>query len=357
VASPAPSPETRLRRGLAELADFSPAYFGMIMATGVVSLAAHLLALPRLAQALFQLNIVVYGVLWFLTLLRVLCHPRRFFGDMLDHSRGPGFFTTVAGTSVLGSQSAVLAGNYRAALVLWGLAIALWIGTTYTIFAGFTLKQRKPSLDQGISGAWLLAVVATQSIAVLSALLSSHVDQSHELAINFLALSMWLWGGMLYIWMMSLIFYRYTFFPLAPGDLSPPYWINMGAMAISTLAGSLLIINAPQAPFLLSLLPFIKGFTVFYWATGTWWIPMLVILALWRYVYKRFPMRYDPLYWGAIFPLGMYAASTSVMIYAMHFDLLRFLPPTFLYAALAAWTAAFIGCILDVLRRARTVLR
>ena len=52
---------------------------------------------------------------------------------------------------------------------------------------------------------------------------------------------MWLWGGMLYIWLMALIFYRYTFFSLSPGDLEPPYWINMGAMAISTLAGSLLI--------------------------------------------------------------------------------------------------------------------
>ena len=38
---------------------------------------------------------------------------------------------------------------------------------------------------------------------------------------NFLALSMWLWGGLLYIWMMSLIFYRYTFFRLSPDDLPP----------------------------------------------------------------------------------------------------------------------------------------
>jgi len=52
---------------------------------------------------------------------------------------------------------------------------------------------------------------------------------------------MWLWGGMLYIWMISLIFYRYTFFKFSPGDLQPPYWINMGAMAISTLAGARLI--------------------------------------------------------------------------------------------------------------------
>ena len=106
------------------------------------------------------------------------------------------------------------------------------------------------------------------------------LGQPCKFEINFFALSMWLWGGMLHIWMMSLIFYRYNFFALSPGDLSPPYWINMGAMAISTLAGSLRIINVADAPFLHSLFPFIKGFTVFYWATGTWWIPMLLLLAL-----------------------------------------------------------------------------
>jgi tellurite resistance protein TehA-like permease len=87
----------------------------------------------------------------------------------------------------------------------------------------------------------------------------------------------------------------------------------MGAMAISTLAGSLLMLNAPQAPFLVSLLPFLKGFTVFYWASGTWWIPMLLLLGIWRHGVRRFPLRYDPLYWGAVFPLGMYAACTWQM--------------------------------------------
>jgi tellurite resistance protein TehA-like permease len=112
-----------------------------------------------------------------------------------------------------------------------------------------------------------------------------------------------------------------------------------------------LIINAPDAPFLLSLLPFLKGFTVFYWATGTWWIPMLAILALWRYVYKRFPMKYDPLYWGAVFPLGMYAAGTHEMIHALEIDFLEFLPSAFVYIALAAWVAAFTGLALDLFRR------
>jgi tellurite resistance protein TehA-like permease len=326
------------------------------MATGIVSLASYMLGWPAIAKALFMLNIAAYAVLWCLTLMRLLRFTRRFCADMADHLRGPGFFTTVAGTAVLGTQCIVIAGSYRAGVVAWALAGLLWLVLTYTIFTAFTIKQHKPSLDKGISGAWLLAVVATQSVAVLSALLAAHSAQPYKLELNFLALSMWLWGGMLYIWMMSLVFYRYTFFPLSPGDLSPPYWINMGAMAISTLAGSLLILNVGDAPFLASLLPFIKGFTVFYWATGTWWIPMLLVLWVWRHVYRRFPLRYDPLYWGAVFPLGMYAAGTHQMIEAMGngFEFMDFVPRVFLVVALLAWAAAFAGLVFSLIRRARS---
>jgi tellurite resistance protein TehA-like permease len=37
---------------------------------------------------------------------------------------------------------------------------------------------------------------------------------------------------------------------------------------------------------------------------------MLIILGVWGHIYRRFPWRYDPLYWGAVFPLGMYAVCT-----------------------------------------------
>src|SRR5574337_714318 len=217
------------------LAKLSPAYFGMVMATGIVSIGAWRLGLPRLAWGLFGLNLAAYGLLWLLFVARLIRYPRLFARDLVDHLQGPGFFTMVAASSILGSQFLLQADNVGAGLVLWCVAIVLWLLLTYSIFAAFTIKENKPTLDRGISGGWLLAVVATQSIAVLSALLASHVAQPSKLEMNFFALSMWLWGGMLYIWMMSLIFYRYTFFPFRPDDLSPPYWINMGAMAISTL--------------------------------------------------------------------------------------------------------------------------
>ncbi len=345
------------RPSFRELASLSPAYFGMVMATGIVSLAAFFMGFATLARGLFWLNLVAYAVLWTLTGARAVLYPRRLFGDMVDHSRGPGFFTTVAATGVLGNQALLLASDQGTAMALWIVAIVLWIVLTYTIFTGITVKPHKPSLREGISGAWLLAVVATQSIAVLGALLAPRLGAPYRLELNFVALSMWLWGGMLYIWMISLIFYRYTFFPFSAGDLAPPYWINMGAMAISTLAGSLLIVNAGDAPFLESLLPFIKGFTVFYWATGTWWIPMLAILAIWRHVVKRFPLQYDPLYWGAVFPLGMYAAGTHELVRAMQFDFLVWLPRAFFWIALAAWSAAFVGLARDLLRRTGALRR
>jgi tellurite resistance protein TehA-like permease len=128
----------------------------------------------------------------------------------------------------------------------------------------------------------------------------------------------------------------------------PPYWINMGAMAISTLAGATLIQSVDLAPFLQEILPFIKGFTLFFWATATWWIPMLLILGFWRHVYKKFALKYDPLYWGAVFPLGMYSVSTQQLFHALHISFLSWLPRVFAYVALGAWIVTFIGFLMQV---------
>jgi tellurite resistance protein TehA-like permease len=321
-----------------------PAYFAMVMATGIVAIACQLTGLRPLALCLSWLNIVVFVVLWAFTLARVILFSKDFFRDLFDHKRGPGFFTIVAGTSVLGRQQIIIFGHYGVATAMWFLALPLWAGFTYAIFTGFTVKEDKPSLAEGIHGGWLIAVVATQAVSSLGTLLARQFP-AHETEMLFFSLCMWLCGGMLYIWVISLIFYRYTFFRFLPSDLMPPYWINMGAMAISTLAGANLILNASRAQFLVALLPFLKGFSVFFWATATWWIPMLVTLAIWRHVYKRFRLAYDPLYWGAVFPLGMYTVSTFQLSQALDLPFLLRIPHYFVYIAVTAWTATFAGLL------------
>ena len=101
---------------------------------------------------------------------------------------------------------------------------------------------------------------------------------------------------------------------------------------------------------LVSLAPFIKGFTVFYWATGTWWIPMLLALGVWRHVVARYPLRYDPLYWGAVFPLGMYTACTYVMAHALDLAFLYPFVPWFAGVAFLAWTVTFLGLVSSLSR-------
>lgn len=338
----------------AMIREFSPAYFAMVMATGIVSNACFLLGMKTLAYPLFWINCLFYIVLCFVSIFRFLKFRKEMLDDLLDHVRGMGFFTFIAATCILGIQFTLLNDNYRIAIYFWVVAVVSWVLITFTVFTNITIKNKKPDFSEGINGAWLLAVVSTQSLVILSAHLSLYLTE-YKLMLNFFALSMWLWGGMLYIWMISLIFYRYTFFRFQPGDLTPPYWINMGAMAISTLAGSILIINTPDAPFLLSTLSFLKGFTIFYWATGTWWIPMLFILAFWRHVYKRFPLKYDPLYWGAVFPLGMYTACTYEMAMAMNLEFLLPIAEYFIYIALIAWAATFIGFVQTNIRKLSTI--
>lgn len=325
-----------------------PAYFAMVMSTGALALSADLLGMQVLARVFTWLNVVVFIVLSVMTIARVIFYPRSFWEDLTNHSLGLGFFTIVAGAGILGAQYVVIVQHQRMAKLLLFGAVFLWIFFTYTIFVAFTVKKDKPHLEEGINGGWLLAVVGTQAIASLGALLLPTFGHYADAAL-FLCLCLWLCGGMLYIWIISLIFYRYTFFHFSASDLMPPYWINMGAMAISTLAGSLLIRSATGGGFLLEFVPFLKGFTVFFWATATWWIPMLVVLGFWRHIYQGFKFSYHPLYWGAVFPLGMYTLATYRLSEAINLPFLLMIPRYFIYVALAAWLVTFLALVYELI--------
>ena len=326
-----------------EIRNLFPAYFALVMATGIVSIACHLVKLDFLAFPLFYLNQFFYIILWVLTLARIVRYPARLFGDMSNHRIGSGFLTIVAATNVLGSQFVILQSNQTIALVLWVLGLALWLLLTYAIFTAFTVKEEKPSLEEGINGAWLLFIVSTQSIPVLGMLLVSRFEAWQEM-FTFAMLGFYLLGCMFYILIISLIVYRFMFFKIEAEDMNPSYWINTGAVAITTLAGANILLRG-HASFLAEFAPFIKGFTVFFWAAGTWWIPYLFILGAWRHFYKHYPLTYHPVYWGLVFPMGMYTVATFRLAEVLNMDFLLLIPQYFIYLALIAWTITFYGLI------------
>jgi tellurite resistance protein TehA-like permease len=330
---------TVLEKGLARL---NPAYFALVMATGIVSLDCRLFGLRDFSYGLFSLNIVAYCVLLLLYALRLINFREEFIADCFSHSRAFGFFTIVAATNVLGSQFLFLQSNEVAAQALWWCALLLWCVCTYTLFVCLIVSSNKPTINEGVNGGWLIAVVATQSLCLLGSQLKITVLGSAQLG-ALLLLSFWLFGGMLYLWLISIIFYRYMFFKFEPSDLIPPYWINMGAMAISTVAGCELIFNFNQIAPLSELISFVKGVAVLYWATATWWIPMLLVLGVWRHGIRKVAFRYDPLYWGLVFPLGMYSVCTYKLAIALAIPQLKLLALAFLPCAVLGWAITFLS--------------
>jgi tellurite resistance protein TehA-like permease len=330
------------------LATFSPGYFAFVMATGIVSLAAHFNGWHMVAGVLFWMNVAAYLVIWIFTLARFFRFRGQFLEDLTHHSRGAAFLTAAAGTCVLGSQFVILTSWIGMAKELWFLGFGLAFGLSYLFFTVLTFCEPKPSLEAGINGAWLLVIVAIESVSVLGTLVTPNITGTP--LVLFVSVAAYFIGAMLYVFFATLILYRWMFFSMKPEKLTPDYWIDMGALAITTLAGALLREATIRSPLLKELSPFLTGSMLLFWATATWWIPLLSVLELWRHVRGRVPFNYGPEYWTLVFPLGMYAVATFKLVEVTDLIFLNRLAEFFTYVASAAWALVFTGMLRHLAR-------
>jgi hypothetical protein len=75
--------EPRLQRRLAAaVANLLPAYFALVMATGIMAIAMRLLGIPVLDWCLLLVSGVGYAILGGLTLLRLLCYVPNVLADL-----------------------------------------------------------------------------------------------------------------------------------------------------------------------------------------------------------------------------------------------------------------------------------
>jgi tellurite resistance protein TehA-like permease len=342
------APQAGTVSGPAWLRDFFPGYFALVMGTGIVAVAARLLGYAVLSWVLFAITLAAYALLWIVLLARLARFPRVVIEEFADHERGPAFLTIVAANGVLGSQFDVF-NTFTGVLpaLLW-FSVGLWAVLVYGFLSAVTVGITKPDLEHGLNGAWLLLVVATEALAVLSSLVAQNSGVPPPLV--FASLSFYLLGAMLYVLLAALIFFRWVFRPMYPAEMGASWWINMGAVAIATLAGAQLMELPRMPPRLAPLLGFVPPFTVLLWATATFWIPLLVILFIWKEM-QRGPHGYDPGLWSAVFPLGMYVVATHDYAAAAGLPFLEPIPRTLFWIALLAWILTFIGMWVRLLRR------
>ena len=325
---------------------FFPGYFAFVMATGIVSLAWHFQGFSGTAKVLFWLNVPAYLLLWGITLVRLVRFRTEFFSDLTSHARGATFLTMVAATCVLGKQFLILTPFFLVGKWLWLLAVVLWFVLVYTFFVAITVREPKPKMESALNGGWLLIVVSTESICTLGTLVAPSFHEPD--AIYFASLVAYFLGAMFYIILITLILYRWIFRSMEANMLTPPYWINMGALAITTLAGARLLIAAEESQVLAPFRTFIPGFTLFFWATATWWIPLLALVGIWKHLWQRIPLSYDPQYWSLVFPLGMYSSATFIFAQVAKLPGLQTFARSFAYLALLAWIITFFGLVANI---------
>ena len=323
---------------------FSPAYFALVMSTGIISLAAHALQLSWLAEGFFYLNLGVYPICVGLLALRVLRFPRECWQELTSHEKGASFLALVPATTLLGSQFVLLRGNQGLGSALWVGAAGCWLVLLYAFLWGISTGARKPTLELGFSGRWLLLVVATEALAVLGARLLPTNSLPADVGV-FGVMGLFLLGSWLYLVLSTLLFYRLAFVRLVGEEVGAAYWVSIGAGAITVLAGASLVGAMEHTPALADLQPFVKAYSVLFWVVCTWWLPLVCGLRLWNHWTTRPAFAYSPAYWTMVFPLGMYTAATGQLAEALPLPALKLIPTYFIFVALAAWLLTMTGML------------
>lgn len=148
-------------------------------------------------------------------------------------------------------------------------------------FLRITVRETDTSLADDINDCWLLIVVATQSVSSLGGLLASHIPL-YERQVLFVTV-LYLLGAMLYPFSSrsSSIDWRFS----RPIRARPHRRIgsirDRGDYDVSRrdVAGECITLALSGRNS-----PVYQGFTLFFWAAGTWWIPLLVLWGIWCHV-------------------------------------------------------------------------
>lgn len=334
----------RVRRAVEGL---TPGYFALVMASGIISVGMKLEGFQIVSLVLLVVSAVAFVILLCLTLWRFIAYRSAINDDFLDPRRAFGFFTFVAGTNVLGVRLG-MEGSYAATAVLLALAGAAWLLLGYVVPWTAVLGRVERPIVATANGTWFIWVVASQSVAIAAATIEPIFETGRrELAL--LAVMSWSVGVLLYAATAMIVSLRLMLYEFGPEELTPPYWVAMGALAVTVLAGAR-IVEMADAPMVNVTRGLIAGLAVVFWAFATWLIPVLVAAGWWRHITRRVPLRYEATLWSVIFPLGMYAVAGIYLGEANRLPVVAMIGSVELWFAFVAWLLVTVAMTVHVVR-------
>ena len=312
------------------------------MATGILSIGLHETGAATVALIPLAIAAVAYVALVVLFVARGLRHGRNLRADARNPETAFAFFTVVAGTDVL-AVGLHQHGFGAAAVGLLVVAAAMWLVLGYVVpWQVLMTRDGEPILTR-TNGSWFIWSVASQSLAVGLSGLHSSTPRFADL-LGVLTVLSWSVGTILYIGIAVLVVLRVVRFGITPAQFEPTYWVAMGALAISVVAGAS-IVDMASVPMVDAARGLIGGSVVVFWCFAAWLVPLLVGAGIWRHVIHRVPLRYTPSLWSMVFPLGMFAVASMRLGRVEHLPVVESVGVGVLGVAGLAWALVMVGLV------------
>jgi len=311
-----------------------PTYFAMTMATGIIAIALDILGNPVFSDVLYWSTVASWCILAILYIWRTVRFPKAVWADLTNPRLTFNYFTFVAATDVLGLVL-YIHDHVVSAIACWWIALIVWAVLLYCSFGVLMLFHHERNVNI-VDGGWLICIVGTQSLVLLGLKIIPDIGD-YDRWMMFALFMLWGLGLFLYAIFVTLFSYRIFFQEITPDDYTPQMWVIMGAAAICANASSGIEMSSPIIDAIYEVHAVIEAVAVITWTWATWWIPLLVVIGIWKHGVHKIPLRYDPRQWSIVFPLGMYTVATYQVSLAAEFDALHLISHVTVWIALLAW--------------------
>lgn len=330
--------------------DLPPDAFAVVMATGIVSVAARQHHYPRIGDGLEIVALAMFVALAVGLVIRVTARFDSAVREIQDPDVAFRMFTASA-------ACAVLAVRFQDSPVALGILGVLAAGS-WLFLAPLAIRdvRRRPRSDlrDHAHGAWLLPSVATCGLAITAVDVGRHGGESGLL---WLSAALWLLGLCIYGAVTWLIAWRSLAAPFRPELVTPDSWILLGGLAIATLASARLLNAARDLHFDAWLTDMLHPATLVLWWLASAWAPLLLYAEVWRLDREAGSLHYAGVWWSAVFPLGMYSSATASTSVALDVPAMYTVSLVVFWVAFTVWLVVAVGWIHRAARRIRGATR
>ncbi len=309
------------------LHSFHPGWFGAVMGTAIVGVAAFMNpgSIPALRAPLSVLGIAWVALAWVVAViigvpyfLRWVRHPDAATKDLRHPVMGSMYATFPAAVVVLATATAAVApAVLPPGTVFWIVAVLAVAGSILAFAASVALAYFlfvTPNVGvEAANGGWFIAPVTNIIVPMVLVPLVPGVSPETGRFLLLMSYAYWGMGFFLFLMVASLLYDRLVYHPLPAAPLAPSLWIVLGGIGVGGIALVRMAQGGGQiwgdASALVGQLSAVGAAVL--WGFGLWWLAAAILL-LGRYL-VRGGLPYGIGWWAFTFPVGAYTVDTLTL--------------------------------------------